>query len=119
MRIRHVPLVLPFLVLAACSSGNPLAGHWSPEAEVAGLRVGVDFDDKSDQVLAHVDGPNGHSHPPKGSYTFDSATKLVTVKCKLMGDGKAETWTGTLQGESLELAGGDVKLKLKKGGSAH
>ena len=118
MRIRHVLVVLPLLALAACSSGNPLAGHWSPEAEVAGMRVGLDFGE-GDQIMAHVDGPDGHGHPKPISYTFDAATKLVTVKCKLMGDGKADTWTGTLQGEALELTGGDLKLKFKKGGSAH
>ena len=111
--------VLPLLFAAACSDNHPLAGHWSPEAAVAGLKVGIDFDGKTDQVMAHVDGPDGHSHPPKGTYTFDSATKAVTVKCKLMGDGKADTWTGTLAGETLELTGGDTKLKFKKGGSAH
>ena len=38
---------------------------------------------------------------------------------KLLGKGKAGTWTGTLAGETFELAGGTDKLKFKKGGSAH
>ncbi|MFY9345669.1 MAG: hypothetical protein WAT39_24470 [Planctomycetota bacterium] len=118
MRFR-LPPVLALLLLAACGSSHPLAGHWSPEGQQGPVTVGIDFDADSDAVMAHVDGPDGHSHPPKGTYTFDAATKAVTVKCKLMGDGKADTWTGTLNGDALELTGGEVKLKVRRGGSAH
>ena len=63
-----------------------------------------------------ADGTHDHLH---GTYTFDAASKAVTVKCKLMGDWKSEAWTGTLAGEVLELTDGTDKLKFKKGGSAH
>jgi hypothetical protein len=122
--MRRVRLfAVPLLLLAAC--GHPLKGYWKAEAVPAPLKkVGIDFDDATDRVLAHIDRflPNSdtseHKHEP-GHYTFDAATKAVTVKCKLMGDGKAETWTGTLAGETLELTGGADMVKLVKGGAAH
>ena len=118
MRIRHC-LFVPLVLLAACSSDHPLAGHWKADAPVDGLRVGVDFHAENGQVMAHVDGPDGHSHPPKGTYTFDAATNAVMVKCMLLGEGKPDTWTGTLAGDTLQLAAGATRLTLKKGGSAH
>ena len=118
--MRHRLLaVVPFLMLAACDGGgDAMMGNWSPEGEVAGFRVGLEFDGKGNKCMPHVDGPDGHGHPA-ATYTFDPASKLVTVKSKLLGDAKADTWTGTLAGDTLELTGGDVKLKFKKGGKAH
>lgn len=119
---RHRLFAVPLLLLAAC--GHPLKGYWKAETVPAPLKkVGIDFDDATDRVLAHVDrvlanGDSEHKHE-NGHYTFDAESKLVTVKCKLMGDGKAETWTGTLAGEVLELTGGTEKVKLVKGGAAH
>jgi hypothetical protein len=119
MRIRHC-LFVTLLLLAACSKGDDaLAGHWKVEAPVDGLQVGVDFDGKGGQVIAHLDGPDGHVHPPKGSYSFDATTKTVSVRCALLGEGKPDSWSGTLAGDVLELAAGERKLRLKKGGSAH
>jgi len=88
MRIRHLSFV-PFLVVAAaCSKGSDaLAGHWKAEAPVNGLQVGIDFDGNGGQVIVHLDGPDGHTHPPKGTYTFDAASKAVTVRALLLGEG--------------------------------
>lgn len=117
MRNRFLAL-LPTLVLGACGSSHPLAGNWSPEGPVEGMTVGLEFDGKAEQVGAHVDGPNGHSHPA-ATCTYDAASGVVTVKAKLLGEGKPDTWTGKPVGESLELVGGAIKLKFKKGGRAH
>lgn len=113
-------LIVP-LLLVACSDapGDAMAGHWSPDGKVGEFTVGLEFDGKGDKVMAHVDGPDGHSHPPGITYMFDATTKVVTVRGKLLGDGKADTWTGTVSGDTLELAGGRDKIKLKKGGKAH
>lgn len=120
MRIRPSLSVLPLLLVAACSSDHPLAGNWSQDTGSDAKGLSVEFDVKGTEVMVHTapapDGSHDHLH---GSYTFDAATKAVTVKCKLMGDGKAESWTGTLAGDQLELAAGDVRLKFKKGGKAH
>jgi hypothetical protein len=84
-----------------------MAGNWSPDGAVAGFTVGLEFD-----------GPDGHVHPA-ATYSYDAATGTVTVKSKLLGEGKPDTWTGKPAGEVLELAGGELKLKFKKGGKAH
>lgn len=120
MRIRSLAVLVPFVLLAACSGGHALAGHWKAETPPAPFtKVGLDIDGGSNAALAHLDTADGHSHPPKGTYTFDAATGAVTVNVKLLGDGKAETWAGKLTGDSLELVGGKDTLKFKKGGSAH
>ncbi|MBL8755260.1 MAG: hypothetical protein JNK15_18315 [Planctomycetes bacterium] len=123
MRLRL--LVLPLFLFAACggdhasTGGDALAGHWSPVGKVGELEVGLEFDGKGDKVVGHVDGPDGHVHPPGLTYSFDAATKKVTLKGKVLGDGKADTWTGTLGGDTLELVGGTDKFTVKKGGKAH
>lgn len=120
MRIRPSLFVLPLLLVAACSSDHPLAGNWSQDTGSDAKGLSVEFDVKGTEVMVHTapaaDGSHDHLH---GSYTFDAASKAVTVKCKLMGDGKAESWTGTLAGDQLDLSAGDVRLKFKKGGKAH
>lgn len=125
MSIRRLPLVLVSAFLAvACSktdakhSDHPLAGYWSPEGMVGDLKVGIEFDAASDKVMTHVDGPDGHDHY-KGTYVFDAAKKTVTVRGKLIGDAKADAWTGTVAGETLTLTGGADTLRFKKGGKAH
>lgn len=120
MRLRHPLFVLSFLFVAACSSDHPLAGNWSQDTGADAKGMSLEFDAKGSEVMVHTapaaDGSHDHLH---GSYTFDAATKAVTVKCKLLGDGKADSWAGTLAGDTLELAAGDQKLKFKKGGKAH
>lgn len=127
MRIRHALFVLPLLFFAACgSSDHPLAGNWSQDTGADAKGISLEFDVRltngalGTEVMVHTapaaDGSHDHLH---GSYTFDAASKAVTVKCKLLGDGKADSWAGTLAGDTLELAAGDAKLKFKKGGKAH
>lgn len=119
MRIRLCLLAVPVLLFAACGHEHALAGHWKAEKPPAPVeKLGIDFDAKSDAVLTHLDTADGHGHK-KGTYTFDAATMAVTVNCLVLGDGKPETWTGKLAGDSLELTGGTDKLTFKKGGSAH
>jgi hypothetical protein len=130
MRLR-LNCVLPLFLIAACgghkdhgnatgnATGDALAGFWAADGKVGELTIGLEFDGKGDKVMAHVDGPDGHEHPPGTTYTFDAATKKVTVKGKVLGDGKADTWTGTLAGDALALTGGADTIKVKKGGQAH
>lgn len=119
MRMRSCFLVLPALLFAACGGQHPLGGHWKADKPPAPVeKLGIDFDANSDAVLTHLDTADGHGHK-KGTYTFDAATMAVTVKCLVLGDGKSDTWTGKLAGDTLELTGGTDKVTFKKGGSAH
>jgi hypothetical protein len=119
MRTRLLLCSILLSFAASCSEGtDAMAGNWKPDGQSGAHTVGLEFDGKGDKVMGHVDGPDGHKHP-SGTYTYDAATKLVTVRAKLLGDAMADTWTGTVAGDSLELTGGTTKLKLKKGGSAH
>lgn len=120
--MRRTLTTLSFLLLfAACGgSAHPLAGNWSQELPGDAVGMSIEFDGKSDKVTGHTaprpDG--GHDHV-YGTYTWDAATKRVTVKAKLAGDAKADTWTGTLDGEHLELGSADGKLMFHHGGTAH
>jgi hypothetical protein len=118
MRARSGLFAVPLLLFAACG-GNPLAGcGWHAQAVQAPVKkLVLEFDDKTDRTLAHIEDPD-HRHAD-GHYTFDAATGAVTVTSKLLGDGKAETWSGKLVGESLELAGGSDTLKFVKGVKPH
>ena len=40
------------------------------------------------------------------------------MRCLVLGDGKPDVWTGTVDGDAMTLAAGDVKLALKKRGKA-
>lgn len=110
--------LLPALLLAACSSDNPMAGHWAMQGAAGPLKVGLEFHGSNGKVLAHVDGPDGHAHID-GTYTYDAATKAVTVKGKFLGDAKGDTWTGTVAGDEVKLTSGADSFTFKKGGSAH
>jgi len=119
MQRRHA-YVLPFLLLAACGNDHPLAGNWAQQVEGGKKGLQLGFQTAGDKVMVHTppreDGSHDHLH---GTYTFDANSKAVTVKCKLLGDGKADAWTGTLAGKALDLSGGGVTLKFAQGGSAH
>ncbi len=130
MRLR-LTCVLPLLLIAACdghkdhasTGGDALAGHWSAVGKLGELTVGIEFDGKGGNVVAHIDGPDGHMHSAKDTtYTFDAATKKVTIKGKLLGSAKenaATEWAGSVNGDTLELVGGTDKITVKKGGKAH
>lgn len=119
MRIRSAFLV-PFLLLAACGSDHPLAGNWAQQLDGGKKGLNLEFQTGGDKVMVHTapreDGSHDHLH---GTYTFDAVSKVVTVKCKLLGDGKADAWTGALAGKTLELSSADGKLAFAQGGSAH
>jgi hypothetical protein len=111
--LRLLPLALMF---AACSHHHALDGAWNEERADGAVGITIEFDVKSSACEVHT-APRAdktHDHVD-GTYTFDAATKAVTVKAKLMGDGKADTWTGKLDGEHLELASADGKLKFHHG----
>lgn len=111
---------VPVLLFAACGSDHPLAGNWAQQLDGGKKGLNLEFQTGGEKVMVHTapreDGSHDHLH---GSYTFDAATKAVTVKCKLLGDGKADAWTGVLNGKALELSSADGKLAFAQGGSAH
>jgi uncharacterized Zn-binding protein involved in type VI secretion len=122
MRIRSALFVLPFLFAAACSSDHPLAGNWAQVTgtPTKGVQLGFEIDGKRVSVHGPTRPDGGHGHPStEVTYTFDAATKVVTVTGDVMVDGKSATWTGPLAGDSLELTSGATTLKFQRGGSAH
>lgn len=121
MRPRLIPLALSVLLFAACGgSDHALAGNWLQDTGSDAKGMSIEFDGKGTEVMVHTapaaDGTHDHLH---GSYTFDAATKAVTIKAKLLGDGKADTWTGALVGDRLELSSADGKLAFQKGGKPY
>jgi len=106
--------LLPLVLLAACTSSHPLDGSWNQELAGGAAGMSITFDVKGTACMVHTapraDG-GGHDHVT-GTYTYDAAAKTVTVKAKLMGDDKADTWTGKIGGEHLELSSADGKQKL-------
>ncbi len=119
-----LPLTLLVVVAVGFTScnepGSPMGGSWhqvmSPDADGEGMTI--DFEAHGNKVSVHFaprpDG--GHDHA-KGelTYTYNDETKAVTVKAELLGDGKGDTWSGKLNGETLELGPADTPLKFKKG----
>jgi hypothetical protein len=119
MRLRSLALFALFAA-AACSDHHPLAGAWNQELPGGAHGMHVAFDTKGDKVNIGLpprpDDTHDHVH---GTYTFDAVSKAVVVKAKLGGDGKADTWSGTLAGERLELSGGEQKVAFVRGDKAH
>jgi hypothetical protein len=120
--------VLPALLIAACTKepastpagGNPtpatagstLAGKWLQDTGTDAEGITLDFHGETMTVHGAPRADGTHDHP-KASYTFDAATKAITVKSNLLGPAKADTWTGTLGAGVFELTGGTDKLKFK------
>ncbi len=119
--MRTLRCLLPFLLVAACSGGDhALAGSWSQELPGGAKGMSVEFDVKSDKVFVHTaPRPDGSHDHLDGTYAWVAASKSVTVKAKLGGDGKADTWTGTVNGEHLELSSPDGKLLFHHGEEEH
>ena len=113
--------ILPALLFAACGgSAHPLAGNWAEELPGAAAGMSIEFDGKGDRVYVHTaprpDGGHGHVH---GTYTWDAIARSVTVKALLAGDGKADTWSGSVNGDHMELSSADGKLVFHRGGTPH
>lgn len=125
-------LLFPVLLtLAACggtkdspgtsgtADGGPMAGNWTQVTGTDKTGMTITFDGMSDKISVHLapgaDDIHGHADG-KLTYLFDDKTKALTVNAELMGHGKADTWTGTVAGETFELAAADTKLMFKKGG---
>ena len=114
--------LLPLVLFAACSHSHPLDGAWNEERADGKPGISIEFDTKGTACMVHLapraDG--GHDHLEGAlTYTFDAATKAVTITAKLMGDGKAATWTGKIDGEHLEVTSADGKLTFHHGEHAH
>lgn len=125
MKIRTLISFALLSTLTACggdadAAAGPIAGNWTQETGTDAKGITVEFDGKSDQMQVHTapDADGNHEHV-KGTYTFDAATKAVTVKCPLLGPGKGDTWQGKIDGEHLTVTSGETKLTFHKGGDAH
>ena len=120
MKSKVILSVLSLLLLVSCGSSNPLAGNWSEVMPGGKPGMTLTFDGSSDKMSVHgrpqQDG--SHSHP-KATYRFDERAKTVTVSGRILDGTKAETWTGTVAGDAMELAGADMKLKFQRGGEPH
>lgn len=106
------------LVFAACSPNHPLAGAWVEERTDGAEPMALEFEIGGRKVLVHAEIDGHHTHID-GTYEFAADSKGVTVQAKLMGEGKAGTWTGTVDGEHLNLASADGKIQFHKGDHVH
>ena len=110
--------LLPLLLLAACSGRTHiLAGNWSQELPDGKKGITLTFDDNGERLVVHgapaADGTHGH---PKATFTWDEATKTLTVKGNIVDETKEGTWSGKLDGDHLELSAADGKLRFRRGG---
>lgn len=119
--MRTIRLIPVLFLFAACGSSHPLAGGWNQELPGDAKGMYLEFDTGSDKCLLHTapTGADGAHDDVNGTYAWDAASRTVTVHCKLAGAGKADTWTGVLDGEHLELSSADGKLKFHHGGEGH
>lgn len=117
MRVRLAWFV-PFLLFAACSSDHPLAGAWAQKLPAAAVGMTLEFEAGGTRVMVHLapraDGSHGHLDEPV-TYSFDATAKTLSVKGPLLGAGKADTWTGNVHGDQMELTSADGKLDFVRG----
>jgi hypothetical protein len=107
------------LVLAACSD-HPLAGSWNQHTGADAEGMSLEFQTDGDEIMVHTaPDASGHHEHVHGTYTFDAASGALTVNAALIGDDKAKSWTGKLNGDKLELGAADTKLTFEKGSAAH
>lgn len=128
MKFRHL-LFPALLTLAACggdkeptgdsTTNSVMAGNWSQDTGSDAPGMTITFDGESDKISVHLapraDGTHDHAHG-KNTYSYDDKTKALTVNSELLGDGKGDTWTGTVAGDGFEIKSGETTLKFKKGG---
>lgn len=120
MRLHHAWFV-PFLLLAACGGHHALEGAWTQKLPGDAKGITLEFEAGGTRVMVHgaprADG--GHDHIEGVTYSWDATAKAITVRGPLMGAGKADTWTGTVSGERLELSSADGKLEFQHGSEVH
>ena len=121
--VRFVVASALLLLAAACGSGgasHPLAGNWSEVLPEAQKGMTLTFDGESEKMVVHgrPQADNTHTHP-KATYRYDAASKAVTVTGCILDGNKADSWTGVVAGDVLELASADTKLKFQRGGKPH
>jgi hypothetical protein len=104
------------LLLAACGNHHVLTGGWAQETTDGKEGAQLVFDDTGTRISVHTH--HLDEHHPKATFTFDAATKAMTIECALLGGGKATTWKGTLNGDVLDLTSADGKLTFRRGGHA-
>lgn len=112
--------LLALLALSACGDRHPLAGNWNQELPGGKAGMHISFDTKGSAIEAstppRADGSHDHV---RGTYTFDAASKAVTIKLALLGADQPDTWAGKVDGEHLELTAGTTKLVFHRGAHAH
>ncbi|HEX6811882.1 MAG TPA: hypothetical protein VF384_09700 [Planctomycetota bacterium] len=107
--------LVPLLLLASCGSHHVLAGNWVQVMADGKVGVQVQIDETGTRIQVHgAPRPEGGHGHPEASFTFDEATRIVTIECALLGDGKATTWKGSVDGDRLELSSADGKLTLQR-----
>ena len=102
------------LLFVSCGSHHVLTGKWSQVTPDGKEGVVLEFDDTGTQIFVHAH-HRADKHP-KATFTFDAATKAMTIECALSDDGKATTWKGALNGDALDLSSADGKLTFRRGG---
>lgn len=105
-------------LFAACSHDHPLAGNWSQETADGSPGMVITFDAAGGRFEVHT-APDKDGHHSHLSGTSTCVDGQVTLQGRLLEDGKANSWTGTLVGGNLELTSTDGKLKFRRGGKAH
>lgn len=112
--------LLALLALSACGDHHPLSGNWNQELPGGKAGMHLSFDTKGTNMEAstppRADGSHDHV---RGTYTFDAATKALTVKLALLGADHPDSWSGKVEGEHIELEAGTTKLVFHRGAHAH
>ena len=116
--MRHLIALLFLLLFAACSQSHPLAGAWLEERTDGAEGMALEFQIGGTKVLVHAE-IDGHHTDIDGTYEFAADKKAVTVQAKLMGETKAGTWTGVVDGEHLTLSSADGKILFHHGEHVH
>ncbi|MBL8729099.1 MAG: hypothetical protein JNM25_11750 [Planctomycetes bacterium] len=117
----HTRWFVPFLLFAACGSHHPLDGAWGQKLPDGAKGITLEFETTGTRVQVHgaprADG--GHDHIEGVTYSWDATAKTITVKGPLLGPAKADTWTGSVSGEQMELGSADGKLQFQRGAEVH
>lgn len=101
--MRTLLLTVPLLVLAACGSSHPLAGHWHEQKQDG---ISLNFDDKSDKFLGHGHGTDHSSHDHlHGTYRLEGAA--LEIKGTWEETKEEVHWKGTLNGGQIEFRPAD------------